>query len=68
MEVEITAKINEIFDDCAYRIVLSKAGKGSENKYNKIVLVCKDLYYQAECFTEKQAFHFNYTIDEAVHF
>jgi len=68
LEVEITAKINEIFDDCAYRIVLSKAGKGSENKYNKIVLVCKDLYYQAECFTEKQAFHFNYTIDEAVHF
>lgn len=68
MEVEITAKINEIFDDFAYRIVLSKAGKNSENQYNRIVLVCKEQYYQAECYTEKQVFHFNYTIEEAIGF
>lgn len=68
MEVDVTAKINEIFGDSAYRIVLSKAVKNSGNQYDRIALVCKDSCYQAECFTKQQAFHFNYTADEAKSF
>lgn len=68
MEAEITEKINEIFADSAYRIILSKADKSAENKYHKIALVFKEQYYQAECYTEKQVFHFNYTAEEAADF
>lgn len=68
MEAEITEKINEIFADSAYRIILSKADKSAENKYHKIALVYKEQYYQAECYTEKQVFHFNYTTEEAAGF
>lgn len=68
MEAEITEKINEIFADSAYRIILSKADKSAENKYHKIALVYKEQYYQAECYTEKQVFHFNYTAEEAADF
>lgn len=68
MEMEKNAGIHEIFDDLAYRIVLSKSGKGSENKYHKVTLVYKERYYQAECYTEKQVFHFNYTPEEAMDF
>lgn len=56
MENELSGKIKDIFENSVDKIVLSN-GKNSE--YKKIVISKQKNGYQAEKFTEKQAFHEN---------
>lgn len=67
MREELREKVEAIVDSHAYRIILSKPKK-SYAEYIKIVMVMKEDYYQAECYTQKQVFHFNYTKEETVNF
>ena len=64
----IRQKISGMINDHAYRIILSKPKKGSGTKYNKINILLKKDYYQAECYTDKQVFHLNYSAEETADF
>ncbi len=61
---EIVTCIEEIFRGSPAKIVISKPVSGTE--YIRVVVVNKEKYYQIEKYTEKQVFHENLTVDEAV--
>lgn len=62
MREELISKLNEIFAKEIVKVVLSN-GKGTE--YRKIVISRQEKEYQAEKFTEKQAFHEKVSFEEA---
>ena len=65
---EVEKRIAQIIEDQAFRIILSKPQKGIAVKYNKINILYKKDYYQAECYTDKQVFHQNLSPAEAAQF
>lgn len=56
--------VNQVVTKTAYKFVISKPRKGATTTYEKINILKKENYYQAECYTAKQVFHFNYKEDE----
>lgn len=61
MEKTIKENLQEILDSDASKIVLSNT---KNSQYKKIVISKKKNGYQAEKFTDKQAFHENMTLDQ----
>lgn len=57
LKFELKEKLKDIFSEDIEKIILSN-GKGTT--YKKIVITKKENGYQAEKFTEKQAFHENF--------
>lgn len=60
--MELNSVLSEIIENEPLRIVLSKPSKTA--KYKKICISRMKEGWQAECFTEKQAFHVNIARDE----
>lgn len=62
-------QLTQLFSQDFIRLVLSNP-KNNDAPYKKInlkkVLIKNEIVYQLEAFTDKQAFHFNYTQDEAL--
>ena len=57
---ELQEKLEDIFCDDVEKIVLSN---GKNGEYKKIVIQKRNKGYQAEKFTDKQAFHENLTAE-----
>ena len=62
--MEITDILKEIIDNGPTRIVFSKPSKMAE--YKKISVSKVKTGWQAECFTQKQAFHVNMEPEELI--
>lgn len=67
MNEEIRERVEKLIEDKAYKLILSKPKK-SYTEYIRVTIVSKGDHYQAECYTQKQVFHFNYSTAEIIDF